>query len=113
MLQSAVELIAERGEAGLRLADVADRWGMSIGAIQHHFPSRDRLVAEAQLERFIGPAEADIKAIEEMLAAAETDSLSMQGGNGAVLVEYRADPAAGFGATNCVFLVVGDLRALT
>ena len=27
--------------------------------------------------------------------------------------EYRADPAAGFGATNCVFLVVGDLRALT
>ena len=72
MLQSAVELIAERGEAGLRLADVADRSEMSIGAIQHHFRSRDQLVAEAQLERFIGPAEADIAAIEEMLAAAET-----------------------------------------
>ena len=72
MLQSAVELIAERGEAGLRLVDVADRSGMSIGAIQHHFHSRDQLVAEAQLERFIGPAEADITAIEGMLAAAET-----------------------------------------
>lgn len=72
MLQSAVELISERGEAGLRLADVADRSGVSIGAIQHHFHSRDQLVAEAQLERFIGPAEADITAIEGMLAAAET-----------------------------------------
>ena len=72
MLQSAVEMIAERGEAGLRLVDVADRSGMSIGAIQHHFRSRERLVAEAQLHRFVGPAEADITAIEGMLAAAET-----------------------------------------
>lgn len=72
MLQSAVQLIVERGEAGLRLADVADRSGMSIGGIQHHFRSREQLVAEAQLERFVGPARADIKAIEEMLAAAGT-----------------------------------------
>ena len=59
-------------------------------------------------------AEADEVSVQNLcLGSDETDSLSMQGGNGAVLVEYRADPAAGFGATNCVFLVVGDLRALT
>ena len=59
-------------------------------------------------------AEADEVSVKNLcLGSDETDSLSMQGGNGALLVEYRADPAAGFGATNCVFLVVGDLRALT
>jgi len=59
-------------------------------------------------------AEADEVSVQNLcFGSDETDSLSMQGGNGAVLVEYRADPAAGFGATNCVFLVVGDLRALT
>ena len=72
MLQSAVELIAERGEAGLRLVDVADRSGMSIGAIQHHFRSRDQLVAEAQLHRFVGPARADIEAIDAMLDSARS-----------------------------------------
>ena len=72
MLQSAAELIAERGEAQVRLVDVADRSGMSIGAIQHHFRSRDRLVAEAQLQRFVGPARADIEAIEAMLDSARS-----------------------------------------
>ncbi|NDH88760.1 MAG: TetR/AcrR family transcriptional regulator [Actinobacteria bacterium] len=70
VLQSAAELIAERGEAQVRLVDVADRSGLSIGAIQHHFRSRDRLVAEAQLERFVGPAQADVEAIDTMLSSA-------------------------------------------
>ena len=72
MLQSAAELIAELGEAHVRLVDVADRSGLSIGAIQHHFRSRDRLVAEAQLHRFVGPARADIEAIEAMLDSARS-----------------------------------------
>jgi len=72
VLQSAAELIAERGEAQVRLVDVADRSGLSIGAIQHHFRSRDRLVAEAQLHRFVGPARADIEAIDAMLDSARS-----------------------------------------
>jgi len=72
VLQSAAELIAERGEAQVRLMDVADRSGMSIGAIQHHFRSRERLVAEAQLQRFVGPARADIEAIDAMLGSARS-----------------------------------------
>ena len=72
MLQSAAELIAELGEAHVRLVDVADRSGLSIGAIQHHFRSRDRLVSEAQLHRFVGPARADIEAIEAMLDSARS-----------------------------------------
>ena len=72
MLQSAAELIAELGEAHVRLVDVADRSGLSIGAIQHHFRSRDRLMAEAQWHRFVGPARADIEAIEAMLDSARS-----------------------------------------
>ena len=72
MLQSAAELIAELGEAHVRLVDVADRSGLSIGAIQHHFRSRVQLVSEAQLHRFVGPAQADVKAIEAMLDSARS-----------------------------------------
>lgn len=72
MLQAAAELIAELGEAHVRLVDVADRSGLSIGAIQHHFRSRDQLVSEAQLHRFVGPAQADVKAIEAMLDSARS-----------------------------------------
>ena len=72
MLQSAAELIAELGEAHVRLVDVADRSGLSIGAIQHYFRSRDRLVAEARLQRFVGPARADVQAIDAMLDSARS-----------------------------------------
>jgi AcrR family transcriptional regulator len=72
LLTAAIELIAERGEAKLRLADVAERAGTSIGAVQHHFRNRERLVAQAQVERFIQPARRDITAIRELLENAET-----------------------------------------
>jgi AcrR family transcriptional regulator len=72
LLTAAIELIAERGEAKLRLADVAERAGTSIGAVQHHFRSRERLVAHAQVERFIQPARRDITAIRKLLENAET-----------------------------------------
>ena len=67
-----MELIAERGEAHLRLADVAERAGLSIGAVQHHFRNRERLVAHAQSGRFVEPARADIRAIRELFDNADT-----------------------------------------
>jgi AcrR family transcriptional regulator len=72
VLAAAMELIAERGEAHLRLADVAERAGLSIGAVQHHFRNRERLVAHAQSQRFVEPARADITAIRELFDNAGT-----------------------------------------
>ena len=66
VLAAAMELIAEHGEAGLRLADVAERAATSIGSIQHHFRNREGLVAQAQSQRFVKPAREDITAMAEL-----------------------------------------------
>jgi AcrR family transcriptional regulator len=44
ILDAAVELLSERGYAGLRTADVALAAGVSKGAQTHHFPSKEALV---------------------------------------------------------------------
>lgn len=44
ILDAAVDLLATKGYAGFRTADVADVAGVSRGAQTHHFPSKDDLV---------------------------------------------------------------------
>lgn len=44
LLDSAREIAREKGFAGLRMADVAERAGVSVGAQLHHFPSKNALV---------------------------------------------------------------------
>jgi TetR/AcrR family transcriptional regulator, transcriptional repressor of bet genes len=47
VLDAAVAVIAEQGLAGTSIRGVAARAGVSIGAVQHHFPSKDALLAAA------------------------------------------------------------------
>jgi AcrR family transcriptional regulator len=47
ILSAAIEEIADRGYDRVRLRDIAQRAGVSIGLIQHHFGSRDELLGEA------------------------------------------------------------------
>jgi AcrR family transcriptional regulator len=44
ILDAAVDVLAVKGYAGFRTADVAQIAGMSRGAQTHHFPSKDELV---------------------------------------------------------------------
>lgn len=44
LLDAAMGLLATKGYAGFRIADVADAAGLSRGAQTHHFPSKDELV---------------------------------------------------------------------
>ncbi|MFO0603106.1 MAG: helix-turn-helix domain-containing protein [Polyangiales bacterium] len=50
LLGAAVALLAERGIAATTLADVAERAGVSKGALTHHFDAKDALL-DAALER--------------------------------------------------------------
>ena len=55
ILAAAAEVIAERGVAGTRLADVAERIGVSPPAVLYWFDSKEQLLAEALVadeERF-------------------------------------------------------------
>jgi AcrR family transcriptional regulator len=49
VLRSAERLVAVRGFDRVRLSDVADAAGVSIGSLQHHFETRERLLREAFL----------------------------------------------------------------
>ena len=45
LIRAAIDLIAERGYAATTTNLVADRAGLSRGALQHHFKSRDEMIA--------------------------------------------------------------------
>src|SRR5258708_28478020 len=47
MLQAALEVIAERGYAETRIADVAERAGTSPALVIYYFKTRDQLLTEA------------------------------------------------------------------
>ena len=47
LLAAAAEVIAERGLAATRIADVAERAGTSSAGVLYWFESRDELLAEA------------------------------------------------------------------
>jgi AcrR family transcriptional regulator len=47
VLAATVQLVIDRGTNAIRLADVADAAGVSIGLISHHFRSREGLLAAA------------------------------------------------------------------
>jgi AcrR family transcriptional regulator len=53
ILNYAVEIIEEHGEAGLRVQDIARETGNSTSSIYHFFGNRDGLVAEAEAKRYV------------------------------------------------------------
>lgn len=46
LIEAATQIIAEAGLSGVKTSDVARRAGLSVGLINHHFTSKDNLLAE-------------------------------------------------------------------
>lgn len=85
LLAAAAEVIAARGLAGTRIADVAERAGCSPAAVLYWFESKDELLhgaIVAEEERFYLRAQAALAAIDDPLGRLEA------------LVELLADDAA-------------------
>jgi AcrR family transcriptional regulator len=66
ILEATCDVVIERGFAGTRVKDVADRLGVSTGLIHYHFESKDQLFAEA----FRHAASADVEKLRAAVAAA-------------------------------------------
>ncbi|WP_406629735.1 TetR/AcrR family transcriptional regulator [Amycolatopsis sp. WGS_07] len=66
LIEAAMDCIGERGWHGVTVAVIAERAGVSRGAAQHHFPTRESLVAAAV--ELLGEAQLD----ELRTRAAET-----------------------------------------
>lgn len=67
VLAVAIDLLENGGEAAVRIDEVKDRSGVSIGSIYHHFSDREGLIVAAQLRRFARYAEAEIAALSEIV----------------------------------------------
>jgi len=64
ILETTCQVVIERGFAATRVADVANKLGVSTGLIHYHFESKDQLLAEA----FRYAAEADLVRLSEQVA---------------------------------------------
>lgn len=64
ILETTCQVVVERGFAATRVADVANKLGISTGLIHYHFDSKDQLIAEA----FQWAAEADLTRLEAEVA---------------------------------------------
>ncbi|MBL0726483.1 TetR/AcrR family transcriptional regulator [Piscinibacter sp. HJYY11] len=56
LLESAIELIGQKGVNGLTLSEVGEKAGYSRGLVSHHYGSRDaflRVVAQSLRQRFV------------------------------------------------------------
>jgi AcrR family transcriptional regulator len=75
LIRAAIDLVAERGYAAATTNLVADRAGVSRGALQHHFKSRDELIVAVmeQLRREVSfrvdPAPLIDRALEDRIDA--------------------------------------------
>lgn len=80
ILDAAVELLAVKGYAGFRTADVSEAAGVSRGAQTHHFPSKDDLVVAVVAHVFERATEQGRKrarrvhSVDEAIKALLTDS---------------------------------------
>ena len=80
ILDAAVDLLAQKGYAGFRTADVALAAGVSRGAQTHHFPSKDNLVVAVVAHVFARASEQGskrarrVRSVDEAFKALLSDS---------------------------------------
>lgn len=72
VLAAAGELIDAHGEAGLRVTDVAEMAGVSVGTIYTHFVNRDELIVAVRIEQFLGAVVRDVDGIANAVNSADS-----------------------------------------
>lgn len=72
ILEEARKMIEERGEAGLRVAELADRCNVAVGLLYHYFKDRQALIAEVRARQFIEIVDTDITRVSDDLTPQTT-----------------------------------------
>lgn len=70
VLAVALEQLERGGEAAVRIDEINQRSGVSIGSLYHHFGDRDGVIAAAQLRRFSRYVEAEIASLSDVVREA-------------------------------------------
>lgn len=72
ILEAALAVCAERGYYATRIDDIAERAGLSKGAVYHHFPSKAEIFAAAGEQMMVGFADELRGAIDAGASVADT-----------------------------------------
>ena len=72
ILMGAVALVDEHGEAGLRISDLVETSGRSVGSIYHFFGNREGLVEAVRAYRFDPTWAEDLAQMQAVVAQVET-----------------------------------------
>lgn len=67
ILEEARKMIEERGEAGLRVAELAEKCNVAVGLLYHYFKDRQALIAEVRARQFIDIVDSDITRVSDDL----------------------------------------------
>jgi AcrR family transcriptional regulator len=72
VLQVATQAIEEHGEAALRVEDVAQAAGVSVGTIYRYFGNREGLVVAVRAAQFLGALDEDLDQMENLMSSVST-----------------------------------------
>jgi len=72
LVQAAVQALESGGEQAVRVREVAAVLGVSVGAVYHHFESREELIVAARIHQFIALASGDVEAVRELVERSAT-----------------------------------------
>ncbi len=72
ILMAAVELVDRYGETGLRISDLVETSGRSVGSIYHFFDNREGVIEAVRAHRFYPTWDEDIATFRAASTAAET-----------------------------------------
>lgn len=64
ILAEARRVIDDRGEAGLRVAELAERCNVAVGLLYHYFKDRQALIAAVRAQQFAELVDADIDTVD-------------------------------------------------
>lgn len=79
-------IVEERGEAALRVSEVAERCGVAVGLLYHYFADREAIIAAVREAQFATRVESDILGLK---------ALSVNGQNADILdeiIDQYSDP---------------------
>lgn len=75
ILDEARKIIEERGEAGLRVAELADRCGVAVGLLYHYFQDRQAIITAVREDQFVARVEADIADLKNYSTTGDNDDI--------------------------------------
>ena len=87
ILSEARRVIEERGEAGLRVAELAERCDVAVGLLYHYFKDRQAIIAAVRAQQFAELVDADIDTVDMNIA----DETTVEGLLSASIANFGAN----------------------